>query len=269
MFDKLIESSTAGAGIPPRRRYFLISSIVVGILFVTAVVASLYAADIDLGVDDFDMARMLVPEMPDEPEPEAPLPQRASAAPTSEMPSRRANIQQMDETPVAATEISTKPNTGLSRPDFAFRLSDGIESNNVGSRPAATGSSCGNCGSGSSTSTPEVARVNEPDPGPPPPVKKPEVPQRPVSIGVANGHATYLPKPAYPSPAIAVGAQGKVDVQVTIDEEGKVISAKAASGHPLLRQAAEKAAWQARFTPTLLSKVPVKVTGVIVYNFTR
>jgi TonB family protein len=66
-----------------------------------------------------------------------------------------------------------------------------------------------------------------------------------------------------------MGITGKVDVQITIDETGKVISAKAASGHPLLRNAAETAAWKAKFTPTLLSKVPVKVTGVIVYNFTR
>jgi protein TonB len=66
-----------------------------------------------------------------------------------------------------------------------------------------------------------------------------------------------------------MGIQGKVDVQVTIDEEGKVISARAASGHPFLRGPAETAAWKARFKPTTLSEVPVKVTGVIVYNFTR
>ena len=58
-------------------------------------------------------------------------------------------------------------------------------------------------------------------------------------------------------------------LQVTIDEEGKVISAKAVSGHPFLRGVSEKAAWSARFTPTLLANVPVKVTGVITYNFTR
>jgi TonB family protein len=97
-----------------------------------------------------------------------------------------------------------------------------------------------------------------------PPVKHP-----PVSIGVANGKATYLPKPPYPATAMAVRAEGKVDVQIMIDEHGKVVSAKAVSGHPLLRNAAEQAAWGAKFTPTLLSNVPVKVTGVIVYNFNR
>jgi protein TonB len=58
-----------------------------------------------------------------------------------------------------------------------------------------------------------------------------------------------------------------VVVQVTIDENGSVISASAVSGHPLLTQAAVNAARQARFSPTKLSGQPVKVTGVIQYNF--
>ncbi len=66
-----------------------------------------------------------------------------------------------------------------------------------------------------------------------------------------------------------MNVKGKVDVQVLIDESGKVISAKAINGHPMLRANAEHAAVNARFTPTLLSNVPVKVTGVIVYNFVR
>ena len=56
-------------------------------------------------------------------------------------------------------------------------------------------------------------------------------------------------------------------MQVTIDERGNVISAQAVDGHALLRAEAERAARNARFSPTLLSDVPVKVTGVITYNF--
>jgi protein TonB len=88
-------------------------------------------------------------------------------------------------------------------------------------------------------------------------------------MGVVNGLAQSLPKPNYPAAALAVNIQGKVDVQVLIDESGRVVSAKAVSGSPMLRQAAEVAARNARFSPTTLSNVPVKVTGVIVYNFTR
>ena len=39
------------------------------------------------------------------------------------------------------------------------------------------------------------------------------------------------------------------------------------SGHPLLRQAAEQAALNAKFAPTQLSGKPIQVTGVISYNF--
>jgi len=88
-----------------------------------------------------------------------------------------------------------------------------------------------------------------------------------ISKGVVNGSAVSLPKPAYPAAAKAVNASGIVSVQVTINEEGNVISAQAVSGHPLLQAAAVEAARQAKFRPTLLQGQPVKVTGIITYNF--
>lgn len=89
-----------------------------------------------------------------------------------------------------------------------------------------------------------------------------------VSAGVVNSKAVTLAKPSYPQAAQAVKASGEVKVQVVIDESGNVTSAEAISGHPLLRQASEKAALQSKFTPTYLSGQAVKVTGVIIYNFT-
>ncbi len=88
-----------------------------------------------------------------------------------------------------------------------------------------------------------------------------------VSNGVINGKAISLPQPEYPSAAKAVNANGSVSVQVLIDEQGNPISATAVSGNPLLRAAAVQAARKAKFTPTQLSGKPVKITGVIVYNF--
>jgi TonB family protein len=88
-----------------------------------------------------------------------------------------------------------------------------------------------------------------------------------ISGGVLNGRATALPKPEYPAAAIAVNADGPVVVQLVINGDGSVASATAVSGHPLLRPAAEKAARDARFTPVLLSGKPVRVTGVVTYNF--
>ena len=90
----------------------------------------------------------------------------------------------------------------------------------------------------------------------------------PVSGGVLNGKALSLPKPTYPSAARNSGASGKVVVEVTIDEQGKIIEARAVSGHPFLQQAAVQAARQARFEPAKLSGEPVKIKGTINYVFT-
>ena len=88
-----------------------------------------------------------------------------------------------------------------------------------------------------------------------------------INGGVLNSKSTQLVKPPYPAAAKAVNASGAVNVQVTIDEEGNVIAASAVSGHPLLRAASVEAAQASKFSPTLLSGQPVKVTGIIVYNF--
>jgi hypothetical protein len=88
-----------------------------------------------------------------------------------------------------------------------------------------------------------------------------------ASGGVLNGKATLLAKPPYPPAAKAVRATGAVSVQVLIREDGSVYSAAAVSGHPLLRAASEIAACSSTFSPTSLAGIPVKVSGVIVYNF--
>jgi TonB family protein len=106
--------------------------------------------------------------------------------------------------------------------------------------------------------------------GEPPPAAVARVPKpllKPISGGVLNGKAVDLPRPAYPPQAKTARAEGVVTVEVVIDEKGKVISAKATSGHNMLRQAAVQAAQGARFSPTMLSGQPVKVTGEINYNF--
>jgi TonB family protein len=106
-----------------------------------------------------------------------------------------------------------------------------------------------------------------------PPAPSDDAPQTPapkrtvVAGGVLNGKAISKPQPAYPPIAKAARASGTVVVQIVVGEDGRVISASAVSGHPLLQSAAVSAARQARFSPTLLSGQPVKVSGVITYNF--
>jgi TonB family protein len=88
--------------------------------------------------------------------------------------------------------------------------------------------------------------------------------------GVLNGRAISLPRPSYPAQARHAGYGGIVVVKVTIDESGKVVKAEDHCGAAKpLAEAAIGAAYRARFTPTLLSGQPVKVTGTITYKFAR
>jgi TonB family protein len=271
MFDKMIISDANAVESRGRSRYFIVSGLVVGALFVSAVVLSIYAVNLDLGTDEFELSMMLAPVAPNEPEPlkaEQPRDQPA-AGNTSQTAIRNADIQRPDETPTKVPDaISTEKPTSLARPYGNYTIDpNAIEK--VGTTGTPNGSPFGRgdgkpTGSSSDNSVePDAVAVRIPNP-PPAIATKPAVPK---SLGVVNGKASSLPKPPYPAAARAVNAKGEVSVQVTIDESGSVISAKAVSGHPLLRRESERAAMNARFSPTTLSKVPVKVTGVIVYNF--
>lgn len=87
----------------------------------------------------------------------------------------------------------------------------------------------------------------------------------PISGGMLNSKAIYLPTPEVP----AGEASGVVLVQVLVDESGAVIEARAISGPNHLHAAAVTAARLARFSPTLLMGEPVRVTGTLSYNFAR
>jgi periplasmic protein TonB len=114
---------------------------------------------------------------------------------------------------------------------------------------------------------PPLPTIEEPPPPPPPPPPMSLMPRAPISGGILNGKAISKPAPAYPALARAAHASGTINVAVMVDEEGRVISAQAVSGHPLLQRAAMQAAYEARFAPTRLEGQPVKVTGTLSYNF--
>jgi TonB family protein len=70
--------------------------------------------------------------------------------------------------------------------------------------------------------------------------------------------------PKYPAAAQAVRATGTVIVNVKIDKDGKVISAVAESGHPLLRKACENAAKEWIFsTDSRPEEQEVKITFLL------
>lgn len=270
MFDRLIASDATGAEFKPRRSYFLVSSAVVGIMFLSAVVYSIFASDFGLGTSSFELAELLpvVDMAKAENEPPKPQPQTQSRS-TSQVATRQVLMQDVSQSLIVPKEVSTvqnkyqvMPSRGpvvLSGVDYTPSGTSGRETNDTGHGPGSNGLS---------DSGPVAETVKETVP--PPPVKAPPVKPPPTqSLGVINGKAASLVKPAYPAAARAVNAQGTVEVQVLLDETGRVVSAHAVNGNALLRPAAEVAARESRFTPTLLSHVPVKVTGIIVYNFVR
>ena len=159
------------------------------------------------------------------------------------------NSNANDRSSGASSETSSSPSPGLNvKPP---------ESTDLGSAPSTSNPQ--KPGSSKASVPANVPGVSQATPRPAPP--------KTISGGVLNGKAISLPQPAYPPIARAAHASGVVNVQVTVDESGNVTSANAVSGHPLLKQSAVAAARQARFRPTLLSGTPVKVTGIIVYNF--
>jgi TonB family protein len=118
-------------------------------------------------------------------------------------------------------------------------------------------------GADGSTETPTESK----NPETPAPTTEPAAKKTPISGGVLNGKALSLPRPDYPAEARAARAGGTVVVQVTIDEYGNVIAARAVSGHQMLQQVSVNAAWGAKFSPTFMMGEAVKVTGVVTYHF--
>ena len=272
MFDKLIVCEPEGADFKNRSRYFMVSTIVVGVFFATAVVFSIYAAELSLGNRDFELVSMLAPPDLNPTETEQPRPERSRTENQSQSQTitRQVNMARVDEViREVPNSVSTTQNTQMERPAYGRFVISNVDTGPVsGQTSGRQTDSVSPTRSGISVMPNDgVTEKPEIDVEPPPVIKKKAPPT--VSKGVLNGQATNLPKPVYSIAARTVGAQGLVTVQVTIDESGRVISANATNGHILLRTEAERAARNARFSPTLLSDVPVKVTGIITYNFQR
>ena len=110
-----------------------------------------------------------------------------------------------------------------------------------------------------------------------PKTDKPESPVLPVQntttqiidVGDLNSRAVRLQPPVYPSDARRLGIQGKVIVQLMLDEQGNVTSAKSTSGNALLRGSAEDAARRSKFKPVLVDNQPVKAAGFIIYSYIK
>jgi protein TonB len=240
MLDQLVESKSHAAEDTKRSGFLLTTFILMVTVLMSAWLYSLFAKDFGMGSDELSLETLVAPPVIEEaPEPEPEKPQPNQKDPNVDV--RKEIIASMDEPPPKELpQISTvkntipprDPNRYTVKGNMNFTASNPVPTDYTG--PVNTG------GTGSDAGVQGGGGTDETGGGAPPP-----------------------PPPA----ARAVRASGAVSVQVLIDENGSVVSATAVSGHPLLRAAAVQAARGARFSPTQLSGQPVKVSGVITYNF--
>lgn len=116
----------------------------------------------------------------------------------------------------------------------------------------------------------EIAKAEEAA-KPKPPVVVPEPVKRPEFANLGHltaANAVRMVTPVYSPVAQRTQIEGKVTVEIELDDEGNVVKADATEGHQLLRSAAEDAARRSKFKPALFENTPIKAKGVIVYNFT-
>lgn len=259
MFDNLVESSSHKEDLA-RKGSFIGGTILIYAVVLTALfIGSIFWYDAQLENQNLELVTLVAPVPIEEKQVEKPQPaQKQAASQEREVTTVR---ELTTERPEAAPQ-QIKITTQQSPPDVVGAVK--------GNRDyiAPGGPTLPNAGPGTGTGGGGTPVAEEPPPPPPPaPKPSPPKPTAPISGGVLNGKAISLPKPAYPPVAKAARQTGTVTVQVTIDENGSVISARAVGGPPLLQAAAVQAAYGARFSPTKLSGQPVKVTGVITYNF--
>lgn len=95
-----------------------------------------------------------------------------------------------------------------------------------------------------------------------------ETPPEFLNVGVLSADsAIRMVKPVYSPIAQRSGIGGRVEVEIEINDEGEVTSAKATTGHQMLRSSAEYAALRTKFKPFLFNNIPIKAKGTVVYNF--
>lgn len=272
MFSNLIESGSHRADLKRKSKFFLGATAFYALLLAATGVGSIYAynARIDDNSSELEVLAIMRfspnearPERREEPRPAASNRREQVATRVDEISvntpyhgERVASINAKDigaHTPVVLGRINSDPDNFGGPAGANYTASPG------------GGDRGGPAVEDNGTMTPPPPAHVAPTPAPQPP--KPSGPVR-LPSSVLTGKAINKPTPPYPALARTAGVQGSVVVQVLIDEQGHVVNAKVTSGHPLLQQAALQAAYKWTFTPTLLTGQPVKVTGVVTYNFT-
>jgi periplasmic protein TonB len=267
MFTNLIESDSHRKEFKRRSSFFLATVAAYALILSAAGIASIYAYDAHLEAQNTDLTLLswVPPVNPVAPaaQPHTTQPLRRTA-PSNAPVDPRATVSERT-TAIAQTNDPTKvPDKVGTKASDVPPVTDVYRLSNRNVDPpslAPSNSGCATC-----NGTAPFVPVDDATPPPVPVVVKPPTTQRlPSSVLVSR--AISLPQPQYPQMAKQIRLQGAVTVQILVDEQGRVVSAQTVSGHPLLLSAAREAALRARFTPTILTGQPVKVQGLITYNF--
>ena len=267
MFTNLIESASHVREFKRRSSFFLITVAMYAVIIFTAGIVSVYAYDAQLESQTNSLGLLSwVPPVdrviPDPPRNHPPIIRRSTpaTAPVDRnitVSERTALIRPTNDPRVVPHDIGIKASeipvaTGPVR----------ISNRNVDPPfdPSSNSAGCITC-----SGTQRVVPI-DPDSKPPEPPVRPPTTEK-VTSKVLISKVVSLPQPAYPVMAKQTRTQGAVNIQILVDEQGRVISAQVVSGHPMLNPAAREAALRARFTPTVLNGQAVKIQGVITYNF--
>jgi TonB family protein len=222
---------------------------------------SIYAYDARLEEQNLEMVTLISPQDIATKEPEVTRPVRDN---TNDRTAHNNNAFDVRRNPTAAVDqptltpekVSTAPNPDLPvRGNVPFKIGSSDSNATLPGVNKVVGTGTGG------------VQVNIPDEPPPAPTPAQAPPKILKVTELINSRALLLPKPPYPPLAKQIRLQGTVVIQVLIDENGKVLSARPVSGHPMLIPEAQRAALQAKFSPTTLNGVAVKVSGMISYNF--
>lgn len=272
MFENLVESTSHKGDLSRKGGFFLGTLAIYAVIGVALLVFGILSYKANLDELNLELMTMVAPVPVQEVAPEQ-QPEKQAAKPAETTDRQVATRTEFVSSALDPTKVPEKVSAVASRippvpPGGAVIGRANTDPVGGPSGPVGPVGPGGGGGPVGGTGPPKPVVVSTDDEPPPPtPKPTPAKPRAPISGGVLNGKAISKPPPPYPAVAKAARASGTVVVQITVDENGGVISASAISGHPLLRQAAVQAARSARFSPTLLSGQPVKVTGTITYNF--
>lgn len=267
MFTNLIESELHVKEFKRRSSFFLITVAAYSVILFAAGIVSVYAYDAQLEAQtsSLELLQWVPPVTADaKPPREARSPAPRRSAPTNATVDRNITVSER-RAAIAPTNdpriFPDKPGVrGSDIPPVAGAVRLTGRDVDPPFDPSGDKGGCVTC-----NGTPTVVRV-ETDTKPPEPAPVKPKTER-LTSKVLTSKAVSLPQPAYPPMAKQMRIQGPVSIQILVDEQGKVISAQSVNGSPFLSPAAKEAALRARFTPTVLNGQPVKVQGVITYNF--